>query len=359
MALVDTPDIMHPTPLGIPRTNSTRTMDATGEMVGFITQIPKDGNITKVLIRTAGVTNTANGVDIGIQTVDASGDPSGSAYKGMAVASGQAVSSSTFIEATLGTQASSVAEGDVVAIVTAFNSFTAGDRVDLAANATIDEDNRFGYSSIFTGSWGKDIDNVFGVCALGYDDGTYEPITGCWPGILQTVSFNNATSPNVIGNRFQLTFGCRVKGAWMRCDVDVLDDFNWELAEDDNTAIPIGLASANLFAVDGAQVRYTSVGNFFYHFGAKPTLSADTWYRLSVNPSTTNNLSIVRANSHSAATLAGYGQGLLNYQSTSNDGGTNWTDDTIRRVQIGLIIDQIETGGAGAAGQLIPDGAVQ
>src|SRR3989337_2191615 len=115
---------------GIANQVSVFTLDAAGEKATTIFPIPADGNITKLGFRTATVT-TGDTLKVGLYTVDASGDPTATAYKGM-VAGTQAVlatEDNTYFNVTLGTQATSVVKSDKVALVIEYNSYVAGNMV--------------------------------------------------------------------------------------------------------------------------------------------------------------------------------------------------------------------------------------
>src|SRR3989304_6613560 len=121
------PTLWHGINGGILNQTSTYTLDATGEKAATVFQIPEDGNITTLGFRTATVT-TGDTLKVGLYTIDASGDPTATAYKGM-VAGTQAIlatEDNTYFNVTLGTQATSVVKGDIVALVIEYNSYVAG-----------------------------------------------------------------------------------------------------------------------------------------------------------------------------------------------------------------------------------------
>lgn len=336
MALVNTPIIAIPGVDYSAISAKTFTIDASGEKVSFVFSVPATGTITTVDIRTDTVAQDTNGLTVGIQTVDASGDPTGSAYGSMVAGTTAATSSDTWYTVTLGTGATAV-KGDVVAVVIEFTNFQAGDDVDIAAVDAIHAKPGRGYVNAFTGSWSKSTLRT-PVVSAGYG-GTYYPLAGCQPGARESVNVNTGTTPDEIALRFQLTFGARAWGAWVVADVDAIDDFSIVLYEDDDSVV-------ETLAVDAAQLGSAAVALHQFAFAGSDTLSAGTWYKLAIKPTTGNSLALQRGLVASAAAMGGYPLGIVGYQSSRSDAG-GWTSDTVRRPFIGLIIDQIETGAGG------------
>src|SRR5947209_14117609 len=84
------PDI--PDLVGAPAFNTLSTMNATGLKVAVaILQIPATGTITAVGYR-VGTMTTSDSIDVGIYTVDSSGNPTTTAYGGMTTGNNGSVS---------------------------------------------------------------------------------------------------------------------------------------------------------------------------------------------------------------------------------------------------------------------------
>src|SRR3990170_6891069 len=165
---------------GISNQTSASTLDATGEKAAIIFKIPADGNITKLGFRTSTVT-TGDTLKVGLYTVDASGDPTATAYKGM-VAGTQAIlatEDNTYFNVTLGTQATSVVKGDIVALVIEYNSYVAGNMVITGFGSTSSTLSGFPYGDLYTTSWAKQNNPLF--ATIEYTGGVYYPTLGIYP----------------------------------------------------------------------------------------------------------------------------------------------------------------------------------
>src|SRR4030067_2825700 len=152
-------------------------LDASGEKATTVFQIEESGNITNLGFRTATVT-TGDTLKVGLYTLDASGDPTATAYKGM-VAGTQVVASAddnTYFNVTLGTQATSVVKGDIVALVIEYNSYVAGSMVITGLGSTSTVFSGFPYGDLYTASWVKQNNTFF--ATIGYTGDVYYPTLG-------------------------------------------------------------------------------------------------------------------------------------------------------------------------------------
>src|SRR3990172_1075758 len=100
----------------------------------------------------AGISNQTSA-----STLDASGDPTATAYKGM-VAGTQAIlatEDNTYFNVTLGTQATSVVKDDIVALVIEYDSYVAGNMVITGLGSTNTAFVGIPYGDLYTTLWTK------------------------------------------------------------------------------------------------------------------------------------------------------------------------------------------------------------
>ncbi len=329
-ALLEMPPIP---PMIWPAYVSNATIDAAGELAAAVFQVPQNGDITGVAVVITGVT-TAKSLDVGLQTVSlVTGNPDGGAYKGMTVGT-IPIPSFAMWEVTLGTQATAAVKGDVVAMVVGFTS-DVGNLKTMNSYVSFPD---FPYvdSYIGTPAWSKQ--NYAPIVAVKYSDGTYVPISGVFPQPTNaSTAFNSGSTPDERGNKFQVPFGCRVVGYWVHL----------------GAAIPADALSVVLYDSDGATPLFTSTPDpeqeyggaycFTYMIATPVTLLASTWYRLTVLPGA-SNVTIYDWTWPSAAMLGALPMGSNCIQTQRTNAGA-WTDNTDRRVLVGLLVSDINTEG--------------
>ena len=317
---------------------STHVIDATDEKSASIFRVPKSGEVNAILWRTATVT-TGGTVDVRLETVDATtGDPSGT-LKDTLSNGAQAVlaTDDNIVFITSLTQTATVVEGDIVACVIVRDAVAGNMQIAQFA----DESTHFPYPDLFTAAWAKSGDGP--VMAVRYDDGSYAPVRGVWPvSLLNSVTFNNTSTPDVRGLHFQLPFPCRVTGAWVWCDLD--GDADLKLWDSDGTTV---LETASL---DTNIRRGTSPGFFWAKYAGTSTLLANTAYRLGLEPTSATNVDLYDFDVAAAAVMDAFPGGQnFRYTSAKNPAAEgDWTQVTTKRPFMGLILDQFDDGAGGA-----------
>jgi len=323
-------------------------IDAAAEKAAFITYVPKTGTISKVGFRT-GVVTTGDTLKVSLQGVNASGDPdgtilaSGSAYQTQVVAD---TDDNTWFLVTL-VAGASVTKNDPIAIVIEFNSWVAGN-LNIAAGAmglaTYQLYNC--YTDLYTTAWAKS-GNLINV-ALEYSDGSYAPGFTHPMSALSFYSYNSGSTPDEYGNYFQIPFPCRAAG--IAAFVDLEQSSTFTLYDSDGTTV---LASKQLLP---AQRVATAPGLFWAYFSASVNLLKDTWYRMTVVPNGTTSIGLNYFAVNLAAQMDSYALGQKCYQTSRTDSGA-WTENTLRRVEVALIVDAFDdAAGAGGGGLLTHPG---
>lgn len=264
--------------------DNSLVIDAAGEKGGMVFEIPKTGNINTIRVRLL-TTTTGQQLTVGIYTVDASGNPTTTAYGGMVAGTVSVADTDDNLEkvVTLGT-ACAATEGDVVAVVVEFTS-TAGN-LQIARGGMLAMG--FPYTLAYlAGAWGGRSANV-PVVALGYDDGTYPHIYGVVPHTagITSVAYNSGTVTfDEYGSLWTPDVPVRLKGLYIPAYAAAAGaDAEW-IAYDGTTAL-------QTINVDGDFFRSTGVGNVARRFPTPITINAGESRRLAVRPTTANSVTL-------------------------------------------------------------------
>lgn len=315
-------------------TFSAGTLDAVGEKAAVVLRIPKTGTISKIGFRSGAVTS-AGDADIRLETVTG-GEPSGTL-----VAAGANVTvninANAWFTATLSTPCA-VTAGDEVAIVianTTGNYNIVGPNNPMIACT-------YPYGTLFTTAWAKQ--SIRYSVALEYNDGSYGYLPTVLPLMnITTNTYGTGSTPNERGMKFRLGYSARVVGAWAFIDPDAACDLI--LYGADPSQMPLTGGSLSL---SSASRQGTNQGLFLVHFPTPQTLLANTYYRLTLKPTTASTVTMADFDVNSAAIYTGAVEGGSDFQFTTRSGGA-WTDTDQRRPLLGLMVDGIELG----AGPLI------
>lgn len=325
---------------------STTTMDAAGEGAAAVCVAPKSGNISKIGFMTGAVTS-AQTLDARIETIDTSGNPSGTLWGTNTNGSQASPAANTWYWVTL-TASAAVSRGEIFCV----NIQWAGSAGNLQirylltgprANVSIP------YPVANTGSWSKT--NAPPLVAIEYDDGT-RPHCGGFPinNTITSQSVSTTTTPDEVGAYFKVPFACKCSGI----------------------ALKVGLAGAVTYAVklydsDGSTVLASRTGldsdwrsgNSGLHavlWTSEITLAKDTFYRATFLPETNNNHTFYRASIDSSGTLQSWPGGANFYWTQRTDAGA-WTEDQTKVPQMALLISALDDGaGGGSAGILVNPG---
>lgn len=326
-----------------PTFTNAATIDAANEKGGFVLRITAAGNISKILWGVRTVTTGAT-VDVRLETVDAAtGLPTGTLWA--ANTNGAQVVNSTdddtqFI--TTLTAAATVAVGDWVAVVISNPGASFG---NMLIRAMQDESMDNAYCCQYVASWAK---NDIGSPVVGfeYDDGSYPLIEGCWPlsNAATLTTYANSSTPDVRGLYFSLPFVARVKGWWGIIDLDGPADV--KLIDSD------GVTALLTSSLD-PDIRVNTVSGLLSGcFSGTQVLSANTVYRLVLEPTSTTNIGLNELDVSAAAVMnALHGGSLFYHTSAKNPTGTgSWTNTTTKRPYLGLILDGFDDGAGGGGG---------
>lgn len=314
-------------------------MDAAAEKVAMIIRAPRTGTISKIAIRTATV-SVGGDADFRLETVDATtGDPTGTLLGTNTNVTVTLNASSTWFTGTL-TAGASVTKGDLFAVVIANSSGT----YTITSMASGVYRASFPYMGHMTAAWVKF--SQAPVLALEYSDTNYYPVLGCMPtSNIVNQAFNTGSVIDERGIKFRLPFPVRVSGAWAQVEAD--NDFTIRLYDSDGTSVLLSQTC-------DPEIRFgTNHGIRYEDFASTAILLPNVDYRLTLLPTTASNITSHEVVAPSAAVMAALPWGTSIHLTTRADAGA-WTDTTTQRVQMGIIVDQVDySGGPLIGGRLI------
>lgn len=322
--------------------NATYLLDATAEKFAVIFQVPTTGSIEKIGFKLGTVTEEDT-LKAGLYTVDASGDPTTTAYGSMVAGTVTFADGddNTWQTVTLGTPATAT-KGDVVAAVIEYNSWTDGNLSIVALSDSFASSNspNFPYIDHFTSSWAKS--TKVPLLGVEYSSATYNTIDGLWPITTATnTAFNSGSAADEYALRFQLPFPARASGFAFALTPAAGSNFDVVLYS--------GTTALDTFSFDGDHRAGALPAMYFGHFTNPQELAANTVYRLAIKPTTTTSVTIPRFLVPSAASMGQINGGVQFYESTRVDAGA-WTDTTTTRPYFFIQFDQFDDGTGGGSG---------
>ena len=326
---------------------ATLLIDASGEKAAFIGRVPKTGDLEAFEFCLGAVTQApTNGLKCSFQDVDlTTGDPDGTVDQSVVVTTG--LTTDAWVAPGDFSATRAVARGDRLACVIEFESFAASDSVnirliDTRATAEMDFVNEC-YADLFTTSWAKQF--LAGPrLALRYNDGSYVALLGnAYPYLNPdiTVSVRSDTTPDEVGNIFQVPFTCAVGGCWVDMDLDSVCDI---VLYDSDGASVLATASCD------PDVRQTTVSRMTpLWFSTDVTLAVNTNYRLVVKPTTASFVTPKAFSVNTASLLDGFPMGQTMHRTERTDAGA-WTETTTQRMYMGLVITKLDDGVSAGGG---------
>lgn len=333
--------------------HSALVMDATGERLGLILPIHKAGNIHTVKVYTGAIAaGKGDTLKVSIQGVNSSNVPDGTilgagggGYTTIVIAD---TDDFRWMSGTLGADVP-VVQGQHIAMVVEWNSYVAGaiQFNQFVFGTTYNYYNIEVVTDITAtpGTWAVVSNNNNPAFAMAYDDGTYVRGTG---GISTTgISLSTGTTPDEVGNYFTVPVSCRVCGFWLYLDMDYACTLSLQ-----NTS---GTTLANVVTSPDYR-KAASDGILYYLFDSDPAsyydLTAGTYYRMVVTPSSASNITYTKVIVAAAADMSAFDLGTSCIFTSRTDGGS-WSQTDTERLNMGLIISHIDVGSGGGGGPLI------
>ena len=357
MTLVNCGLLPMPLPLTGTAAGSNMTIDAADEYVWAPHTIGRSGggNITHVHFRTNTVTTGAT-VDVRVEAIGTAGQPFGT----------------LFGTNTNGAQV--IADGDDNVLFR--TALTAAATVVLGSNLVVLIKNptaSFGTMNIARGismfpnrGWphvggplvSDKTNNATTPFVLEYSDGYMELPSGVLPGCYSpsTLSLSTSTNPDEIGILFTAPFDMRVSGFWFVGSIATSITYRIALYESGNDT-PIATATRDSdFSSATSAIGYSAGWD---STATGVTLAAGTAYRLTFVALSGTSSSVYDLAAYNNAMFdclgfPGCQKTVRNRSGTTDPDAAAWTETSTRRVQIGVIIDQLDDGaGAGVPKRII------
>lgn len=314
--------------------NGTFIIDATGEQAALILRCPKAGTLDRFDFNIGAVGNSPdNGLRASFQGVSATtGLPSGTilgATNNAFVTYAHTVT--TGWKSTNFGETVTVTRGQVIACVIDIPSFTASDSVSITGlEFWVNCGLPYGVSATST----KRSDRL-PIIGLHYTDG-YVPLGPSFPAILAATSVTykvDTATADEWGLAFQVPFPCKLNQATALLGVQAGADFEVLLYDGNGTTV------LDTVTHDGDVTQ--GVGTIAYHFtlAADVTLVANTVYRVTIRPTTTNTVTFAYFTFNSADLMSTMPGGDNCYMTSQINQGGTWTDynsGTFRRPRMSL-----------------------
>ena len=325
------------------------TIDAGTELSAGIFFAPKAGAIRTIGFRTGAVTvDATTRLNVNLETVSATdGNPTGTDYGGSAVGTaGAAPTANSWNSIALGTDATVVNVGDIIAAVIGFGTFVAADTVVISGvNSGNSSAVDFPYCDSFVGgAWTKPT-GILPCIAIGYSDGTYAYVPGLMPfsAITNQSYASNTAVTDEYALSFQMPVPCSLRG--VAADVDGDGDFE--------VVLYTGTTATETIAVDKDQRQGTARRLRYFRFIQDRNLTANTTYRIGIKPTTTTAIVLSIFTVNAAAIWDQTAGGQIFRLGTRLDAGS-WDSDTVtQRPSVYLQFSQFDDGVQSNATRLV------
>lgn len=327
--------------------SASSTLDAAGEYLAFIFRAKEAMTISHVYMKCNTATGSPTAV-IRIETVDGTtGLPTGTLWATNTSVTTATLTTTGTVHAL--TASASVSAGSYVAVKIGYNSGTsftlALNRLGRLAQTSLP------YLVTNTGTPTKSA-VLGGACyAVGVGSSStsfynvsslFMPITSA----TQTGSVSTSTY-DAIGTRFKVPFTCRCTGLITQVNTSSFGEFTYGIYNDAGTELSSSNTTgfdADLVGDQGNGVQYT------LYFDNPVTLTADTWYRAALLPTSTTAFVV-----HVYGAIDAYTKAVLpggtNWHYTRKNVGAGWDDTYVNEAFVmNLILDQLDDGVGGGGG---------
>jgi hypothetical protein len=335
---------------------STFTLDASGEMAGFILTMPKTGTIHKVGFRTGAVVQDQT-IRVSFQTVaPTTGVPDETIdqFRNISIlGTNDNVAKETGILSSDGTDGGtkrSVTIGEAVAIVFDHNPFNAGDIFRVASMDVPTPTNwdHLNYGALKTGgTWAKQTRTA--ALAIIYDDGACYWLPASIPVIASTgMNFNSGSSPPKRGLKFRKAVPFKSTGCVINMASAAGLAPNVVLYDTD------GQTPLVTVALDTDLQRLAATDSWWIARWEPQTHLANTYYWTMLEPQSATNVTLYYMDVASAAYLDQM-DGGQSFHYGERSGGAP-TDTTTRRPNISVMISALDDGAGAGGGMLVHPG---
>jgi hypothetical protein len=323
---------------GVPAVQTDQTLTTAGTHYQALVSAAREAMaISHVGFRSGAVAGSPT-VDCRIETVDASGNPSGTLWPSSGNGVTPTVAANTWILQALGATAN-IAAGQVFALMVKLNAGTSlvvqrlGNLRQSVMNLPYEVTN-------VSGSAVKQRPVGYKMLIAGSNAVTYYNILNA--AALTTLTNNTIASGNARGLRFQVPFKCRCVGIRHYQGTGV-GDYNAVMY--DNSGTPVELSSSST-AYPGVDSVANAGGNHYSFFDNPVTLNPGTWYRAVLEATTATAVNTYTATLPSALYRSSWAGGV-NQHYTFRTSGT-WDDTHTAEIPLmDILIDQLDDGAGG------------
>lgn len=327
MSLVDVGLIIYDNVYELNTNVQAHLLDASGEMLATRFHAPRTGNIRKIYSRLSTVT-TGQTIKNSLQNIDAA---TGFPDAGIDQSGTYSVADSddnTWKSVTLDTDRA-VTIGDIVEEVREFDT-TVGNLNFSSTQSGTNTDAAFANVYHYTTAWANA--NRQPLMVVEYDDGVCYPIAGVMPGIATGYAWNSSGSPRYRGMKFIPAFTFVASHVYMRITLATADSDLIIYDGSDNVLTTVTL-DKDIYGSTAA-TQAIPIGSMQF--------TAGQTYRLVLNPSSVNNVTLWGIDCPTAAALGMMGMGTQGVWTQGSTG--SWTETDTRRPVMGFHITHLEVG---------------
>lgn len=327
---------------GNPALANAATLDASGEYQAYVFVAKEDMVVSHIMFR-AGTVAGSPTCTVGIETVDASGIPAGSAGFGSANGTTATISSNTTVLTALGASAT-IPRGSLFAVKITYASGTSVISQVMGTYASPYNTNIPYSVTNVSGSPVKAIVSYVPIIALGSSSTVFYNLPQAMPLTAYTGGGFNNTNSAKRGLKFTPPMRCRAIGVrW----------FNSTGAGDFNAGIYTGDASgtelsSSSTAFDGDAGSASANGSVTVYFDNAVTLTAGTAYRVAIEPTSATNCNVSTFTLPSSDYFTATPGGANSVYSAL--ASSTWTDSTTQIPLMDVIIDQVDDGTGSGSG---------
>lgn len=329
--------------------NNAQTLDAAGEKIAWVLQIPAAGTLTQVAVAFGTVTTGDSAFSVRLETIDGStGYPSGTLY---ATNSNGTINVSSSDDNVLkecdinGGTGVTVAK-DTAAVV--FGLSDTGPSLGLKYFAGLGSNFPYSvdYGITSAGAWtkGSYTPNI----AMKIDGVWYVPY-GCFLGPAYTSESVNASGKEC-GIIINMPVKARIKGIVLQLAVAAGADWKCILYSDPTGSSPVAELTGPI--IDGDLKKDTNGRMYFYDFGSSFVLQASTDYALVIQGQTSNTLTLNTISFADTTYSSLFHGGANNIMCSRTSASGAFTLTTTRAPLIQGTFDQFDDG-AGTGGGLL------
>lgn len=311
-----------------------RDLDAAGEYQAIITQASEALAITTVGL-TAYVPAGSAHVDFRIETVGATGFPSGTLWATNTNADIAQTGVLSWNTASLGATAN-IAAGDIFAIKIVYASGTTASIAGITAYTGTGY-GIFPYVAYDVGTPTQESWNSVMGAGLGTSTSNWYNVGGIMPVVDTAITtFNSGTATTRAGLRFQVPFSCRCIGVTHK-NVNTTGDFNVVMRDDSGNEL-----SSSSTAFDGNYAAPSNHGSMTLLFDNPIFLSPDTWYRATIEPTSATDVKVQALHFNTASERTGSPWGTNMHRTLYTSAA--WDDTATSYIpMMALVLDKVES----------------